>query len=205
MGMKIPLGQTARRTHGVLCRLPRIAGLKKILGGILFLSLVFHSIPAFSATVPAGQSVTMVWSPCVDANVAGYNIYYGVASGTYTGKITVGNVMNATISGLVTGVTYYIAATTYNAGGEESGYSNESIYEVPVTLSGLQISRAPAGQFTLTMGGLTGHTYQILATQDFTAWTVIGTVTAGAGGLVNFTDTNAASYSRRFYRTQILF
>jgi hypothetical protein len=50
--------------------------------------------------------------------------------------------------------------------------------------------------------GTVGHTYDILATQDFKAWTVIGTVTVGASGTINFTDTNAPSFSRRFYRTQ---
>jgi hypothetical protein len=34
------------------------------------------------------------------------------------------------------------------------------------------------------------------------AWTVIGTATMGASGSLDFTDTNAASFSTRFYRTQ---
>ena len=60
----------------------------------------------------------------------------------------------------------------------------------------------PAGQFALTLTGTVGHTYNIQATQDFQTWTIIGTVTVGASGTLNFTDTNAASFSRRFYRTQ---
>ena len=51
------------------------------------------------------------------------------------------------------------------------------------------------------MTGPVGHTYEIQATQDFKTWTVIGTVTVGTNGSFIFTDTNAASFSRRFYRT----
>jgi hypothetical protein len=38
--------------------------------------------------------------------------------------------------------------------------------------------------------------------QDSTVWTVIGSVTVGAGGLLDFTGTNAANFPQRFYRTQ---
>jgi len=184
--------------HGSL----QTTGLTKALGSILFLVLLFHSAMAFSATVPAGQSVTLAWDADSDPNVTGYKIYYGVASRTYTNQINAGNATGATISGLVAGVTYYFAATAYDSFGQESGYSSEIIYSVPATLATMQIRSAPAGQFILTVTGLIGHTYQILATQDFTAWTVIGTVTVGASGALDFTDTNAASFPQRFYRTQ---
>ena len=70
----------------------------------------------------------------------------------------------------------------------------------------VQIRRAPGGQVILTVTGPAGQGYNVQATQDFTAWTVIGTATAkafaAAGAEVAFTDPNAASYPRRFYRTQ---
>jgi hypothetical protein len=50
--------------------------------------------------------------------------------------------------------------------------------------------------------GLIGHMYDVEATEDLTTWTVIGTVTLGVSGSLGFTDTNAASFPRRFYRTQ---
>ena len=65
----------------------------------------------------------------------------------------------------------------------------------------MQIRAAPAKQVILTVTGQVGHTYDILATQNFTTWTVIGTVTVGAGGSSDFTDTNAANFPKRFYRT----
>jgi len=50
--------------------------------------------------------------------------------------------------------------------------------------------------------GPIGGTYEIQATQDLKMWTIIGTVTVGAGGVRDFADTNAAAFSKRFYRTR---
>ncbi|MGA2246354.1 MAG: fibronectin type III domain-containing protein [Verrucomicrobiota bacterium] len=168
----------------------------------MFFALLFHSVHAFCATIPAGPSVTLIWNPSPDANVVGYDIYHGGASGDYTNMINVGNVTNATIGGLTAGVTYYFAATSYDSLGDQSGFSSEIIYTVPAILPGLQIRAAPAGMFTVTVTGPIGQTYEIQATQDFTGWTVIGTGTVGAGGSLDFTDTNAANFPQRFYRTQ---
>jgi hypothetical protein len=66
----------------------------------------------------------------------------------------------------------------------------------------LQIRATPPGIFTLTVTGPVGQTNEILATMDFKVWTVIGTMTVGAGGTFAFTDTNATNYPMRFYRTQ---
>ena len=131
----------------------------------------------------------------------GYNLYYGGASGTYTNVLNAGNVTNATVSGLIQGTTYYFTATTYNSSGVQSPFSNEVAYTVTTNASTMQLRVTPTRQFILTVTGPVGHMYDIQATQDFTNWTVIGTVTVGAGGSQNFTDTNAASFSRRFYRT----
>ncbi|MGO8838670.1 MAG: fibronectin type III domain-containing protein [Limisphaerales bacterium] len=92
----------------------------------MLLALVFLPFPAL-----ASSSVTLAWSPGTDPNIAGYNIYYGGASGTYTNKLSVGDVTSATISGLVEGKTYYFAATTYSATGLESPFSSEISYQVP--------------------------------------------------------------------------
>jgi hypothetical protein len=172
----------------------KITGLAKFLGVLLILA-------ALSTTAQAGQSVTLVWTRSTDPIVAGYNIYYGGASGTYTNVVDAGNATNVTISGLVQGTTYYFAATTYSALGMESILSSEESYTVPI-LAGVQFRITPARQVILTVTGPVGHTYDILATQDFKTWTVIGTGTVGTNGTLDFTDTNAPSFSRRFYRTR---
>jgi hypothetical protein len=183
-----------QRANAILRRPFKIIGLIKFLGVILILA-------ALSPTVQAGQSVTLAWNRSSDTNVVGYNVYYGGASSAYTNEISVGNATNATITGLVQGTTYYFAATTYVSSGMESPFSSELSYTVPI-LAGVQFRVTPTRQFVLTVTGPTGYTYNIQATQDFITWTVIGTVTVGASGSLNFTDTNAASFSRRFYRTQ---
>jgi len=64
-----------------------------------FLFSVLFAVTQLS--VFATGSVTLAWNACTDPNVAGYNVYYGGASGAYTNEICAGNATNATISGLV--------------------------------------------------------------------------------------------------------
>lgn len=85
--------------------------------------------------------VTLGWNRSVGTNIAGYNIYYGVASGTYTNVTPVGNVTNATITLPARGVTYYFAATAVNTLNLESVYSNEINWTAPT--NSLSAVRAP--------------------------------------------------------------
>jgi hypothetical protein len=163
--------------------------------------MLLKASPAFSSTAPAGAPVPLAWDQSPDPSIVGYNIYYGTASHTYTSRVQLGHVTNTTISGLSAGVTYFFAATCYDAAGGESGYSDEASSTVPLTVPDLQ-GRASAGQFVLTVSGPAGQTNQILASPELKTWTVIGTVTLGTGGLLNFTDVNAAAFPQRFYRTQ---
>lgn len=75
--------------------------------------------------------VTIAWDPSPDATVTGYNFYYGVATRTYTNTVNVGSWLSITVSNLVVGVTYYFAATAYNALGTESVFSDELVYTIP--------------------------------------------------------------------------
>jgi hypothetical protein len=177
----------------------RIRGVTKVLGGILFFALLHNPVQAV-------QSVTLAWGSSLDTGVAGYNMYYGAASLTYTSMVDLGSTTNGTISGLVEGATYYFAVKAYDPLGLESDYSNEAVYTVPGIIPGapaqLQLRVAPVGQFILTVTGQVGSTYNIQASPDLSAWTVIGSVMVPAGGSLDFTDTNAASFPQRFYRTQ---
>ena len=178
----------------------RIMGLTRVLAGILLLVLLHNPMPVLGVTLPSTYSVTLAWQPSSSPGATGYRVYYGPACGNYTNSVLVGNVTTNTVSGLASGVTYYFAITSVAAGGQESPFSNEISF-VPGVQT-VRIHTASANQFVLTVSGLIGHTYQIQATQDFKTWTTIGTVTMGAGGSLDFTDTNAASYPHRFYRTQ---
>jgi len=76
-------------------------------------------------------SVVLAWQASSDPIVAGYNVYYGGASGTYTNVVNAGNATMVIISGLTYGVTNYFAATTYAASGAESIFSDEVSYHYP--------------------------------------------------------------------------
>jgi hypothetical protein len=194
--MRTILDQAAGRSDVALSRLSRILRLTTVLGGLLLFALLQN--PA-----QAAQSVELSWTPSSDPTVVGYHTYYGVASRSYTNITDVGAATSVAIPGLVSGATYYFAATSYNILGLESDYSAEVAYTVPAaTPSLLQILVPSPGQVVVTVTGTVGHTYQIQATQDLKSWSVIGTVTVGAGGSGSFTDTNAVMFSRRFYRTQ---
>jgi hypothetical protein len=193
--MKIVHEHRSRSTAHWLRQFLKSSGLAKFVAGFLASATLFTSAQ--------GQAnIKLSWNPSANPIVAGFNIYYGGASGVYTNKTAVGTATSLTIPNLIIGATYYFAETTYSAAGAESALSTEVSYTVPMPVAGLQLGVTPAKQFILTVTGPTGHTYDIQTTQDFKTWTVIGTVTVGANGSVTFTDTNAPSFSRRFYRVK---
>jgi hypothetical protein len=197
--MKINTGQRTGRANKPLNWPTWFMGLTGVLAGALFFTMLFNPEQAFSAAAPAGQDVTLAWDQSTDPIVAGYSIYYGGTSRAYTDKISVGLATNATIPNLVGGATYYFAATTYSVLGIESLFSSEVAYTVPIAL-GVRLRVTPARQFIVTVAGPAGHAYQIQASQNLKTWAAVGSVTVGAGDSFDFTDTNAANFSQRFYR-----
>ena len=89
---------------------------------------LFTVFPSFIHGSHAAE-VTLAWDANSEPNIAGYKIYYGLQSGTYSDTVNVGNFTSCVISDLVEGQTYYFAATAYNTVGYESDYSKEvSVY-----------------------------------------------------------------------------
>ncbi len=122
------------------------------------------------APVLANQgAVALAWDPSLDPTVTGYNVYYGTASRAYTNVVPAGGSTTAIVSNLVTGVTYYFAATTYNVAGLESDYSAEASYALqqpnqPPTLDSmpdLTISQDAGLQSVLLTGITSGATNEI--------------------------------------------
>lgn len=126
------------------------------------LVLLSFTIPVITS-VQAGQNITLAWDPSPGSDIAGYNIYYGAASGSYTNRVPVGNVTNATVKGLIEGSTYYFAATAMNTSGLESDLSNEVAYSAPgspnqpPTLNSLpdMVLSQNAPQQTVNLSGIT--------------------------------------------------
>jgi len=83
------------------------------------------NLPAFA------DNVTLGWNANPNPIVTGYDIYFWINGGASTNKVSVGNATSVTLSNLVTGTTYYFAATTYDASGLESPFSAAVSYTVP--------------------------------------------------------------------------
>jgi hypothetical protein len=94
-----------------------------------------------SASNAPPQSATLAWDPSSGTNpIANYNVYYGVASATYTNVVAAGTNTAMSISNLVAGTTYYFAATAVDTSGLESDYSSEVVWQSPLRL---EIQRLP--------------------------------------------------------------
>ncbi len=96
----------------------------------LFLGCFVAINPILSSVA---ANVTLMWNPSPDPIVAGYDIYFGGASGVYTNAIDAGTNTSLTISNLTVGATYYFASTTYSAAGAVSAFSSEVAYIVPAS------------------------------------------------------------------------
>jgi hypothetical protein len=121
--------------------------------------------------------VNLAWTPSTGTNIAGYHIYYGAASRTYTNMVFIGNATNTTISGLMDGVTYYFAATAADTSGLESDYSNEAsnapaaIANQPPTLNSLSnlTINENAGLQIVNLSGVTSGASNEVQTLTVTA------------------------------------
>jgi hypothetical protein len=69
--------------------------------------------------------VALTWDKNEDLDTPGYMVHYGEESGNYIAKVDAGNSNSHTVTGLLTGRTYFFTVTTYDPSRNESGYSNE--------------------------------------------------------------------------------
>jgi hypothetical protein len=86
----------------------------------VILTIVLFGIPDVHAA-----EITLAWDQNSEPDIAGYRIYYGQESHSYTNVVDVGNYTSCIIADLEDDKTYYFVATAYNTDGYESGYSNE--------------------------------------------------------------------------------
>ncbi len=159
-----------------------------------------------SGDAPAAGTVAMGWNPSPDPRATGYYLCWGLSAATCTNALDVGNATNATVAGLVQGVTYYFAVTAYDAVGDSSPPSNEISYSPPpppaptLNLRPSGGGSAAAKGLSLSFGGNPGLVYYVLATQDFQNWSPVCITNCTSAGLVSLVLTDAQVYSRRFYR-----
>jgi hypothetical protein len=87
---------------------------------VVFLFFVFFSVSTAEAAY-----LDLAWDLNRETDLAGYRVYYGRSSGEYINSVDVGNTPAYRMSGLLDGVTYYIALTAYDTVGNESDFSQE--------------------------------------------------------------------------------
>jgi hypothetical protein len=154
---------------------------------------------AFLLTMAAAQSaradtLTLMWDPSPDSNVAGYLVYVGTQSGTYATTYDVGNSTSFAYPSATAGQIYYFAVAAYapgpvigNRSTEVSGTTNtapvlsnpgnrSSTVGIPVSLQ--LVGSDPAGQPV---------TYGVTALPP-------GLALTSTTGLINGTPTTAGSY-----------
>jgi hypothetical protein len=115
------------------------------------IALLFCCI-VLASGIAAAQSVNLAWDASTESSLAGYKIYTGKASRSYSSAVTLGKVTTYTTPTLTPG-TYYFAVTAYSTSGVESAYSNEVLATVssssdttPPVISGITVSNiTPTG------------------------------------------------------------
>jgi hypothetical protein len=105
---------------------------------------IFFAAKAYPSQVIVG------WNPNSDP-VAGYKVYYGLASGNYTNNVDAGNNVSCTLRNL-TNPTYFIAATAYDTNHSESAFSQELVVHSMAASAGAGGSITPTGTFYVAEG-----------------------------------------------------
>ena len=159
-------------------------------------------LAALGASVHAMQSVSLGWKPSPDTNAVGYFRYFGTTSGNYTNQADVGNVTNATISGLLEGSSYFFVVMAYDNFGMQSVPSNEVAYTVPTTNPPPSIAlSAPANGTTYTAPAtvsfaatVTSNGHSITKVQFYSGATLLGEDTSTPYSWT-WSNVSAGSYS----------
>lgn len=82
-----------------------------------------------TATILA-TDVTLGWSPNTEPDIAGYRVFSGPASRSYSVTNDAGKTLSYTITNLPPGL-WFFAATAYNSNRLESLFSNEAVFSNP--------------------------------------------------------------------------
>lgn len=67
-----------------------------------------------------------------------------------------------------------------------------------------EVNRLPDGRFQLTLSGVPGRTYNVLASGDLLNWTPVAAVVAGSGGQLQFADPDSTTLTHRFYKLELI-
>jgi len=152
------------------------------LGSVFLFSILSYISPVYSA------QVTLAWDANPDPNIAGYRVYYGTSSRNYSYHADVGNQTGCTIANLQNTM-YYFAATAYDAGGQESTYSAEVVYNPPsCSYSILPVSQSfpsSAAVGAVNVATATGCNWTVI--NNSPSWIILTSTSSATGpGTVNY-------------------
>ena len=123
----------------------------------LFIYLLSMLVICLTASSAFPGTATLSWdAPTTNADgtpltdLAGYKVYYGTASHTYSQNIDVNNVTTYTVNNLTDGTTYFFTVTAYDTGSNESAYSNEVSKTITPQQYTLTVTSAGTGTGTVT-------------------------------------------------------
>ena len=142
---------------------------------------MFAAVTLLSLTLHSASAATLGWNASTSANIVGYTLRYGLASGSYPSTFNAGTALTATISTLAAGTKYYFVVTARNASGVESDLSNE----ISLTTSGIGLPNALP-----TLNALGNVTINEDSAQQTVSLTGI---TAGVGDLLQVLGITAVS------------
>lgn len=113
----------------MMTRIVMKRGISKFFVGILTSLFLLYATHALAATV------SMSWNANTDDDLAGYRVYYGTASGSYSYSIDAGNATTVEIGDLSASSTYYFIVTAYDTTGNESEPADEVSVTIPAQAS----------------------------------------------------------------------
>ena len=106
------------------------------------------SPPTGVEVTPDVEALEVRWGVNPEADVVGYRVHYGSASGLYDRVVEATNLTELRIPGLLAARTVYVVVTAYDSSGNESGYSAE--------VSTLVLSRWGPWYLPLILKGFSG-------------------------------------------------
>ena len=113
--------------------------------GCLVRASLFSFILAIAVVASHAADVRLEWDRVNDNSVAGYRVYYGTASRSYTSSVDAGAEAATVVHGLQDGGRYYFAAVAYNQARQESPYSDE------VTWSASPSQQSEQSSYSITL------------------------------------------------------
>ena len=170
----------------------KISRLVKYGFGVVLVCLSAYGIAKGAA------SASLQWNPNTDPSVTGYNLYFGGASRTYTNMASVGNTTSATVDGLIEGKTYFFAVTAYDVDGDESDYSDETVYIVPGFLA-ITPGTNPGDPIRVQFPVAPAHWYELQVSGDLRSWTTVWQTLGVSNNWVEF-DAPVSTSGAQFYR-----